>query len=438
MKKLYFLIFIFSLNLVSQEDNEEISIDELRNNEINALLELVKTNKSIYVNEDNKRLQSFLEKINERTALLNDAKIKLENENIRNTKLEAEFEKNEKALAELEEKLQIKIGVLGELFGVTRQYAGELAAASENSVVFYEFPNRLERLKEVSKIQVHKLSELEDLWLAYLDEIVAGSQIKTVNTQITDPDGDTVDGSIIRYGLFSASYKNKFVTPSSSLNSFKLLAKQPESNITRTLRQHSRANDYAKVSIDPTRGFLLSLYLDKPGWFQRIAQGKLIGFIIILIGVAGTAFSIFKIYKLRGYTYEVMNDDSKVLSDLNSSLNTNVSRESKENLVDEIIINYTGTIEFGTNWIKFFAAVAPLLGLLGTVIGMIETFQAITLFGTGDPKQMAGGISQALVTTMLGLIVAAPLLGMYTYISEKTSSIVQVLDEKASYLLSKS
>ena len=438
MKKLYLLIFIFSLNLVSQEDNEEISIDELRNNEINALLELVKTNKSIYVNEDNKRLQSFLEKISERTALLNDAKRKLENENIRNTKLEAEFEKNEKALAELEEKLQIKIGVLGELFGVTRQYAGELAAASENSVVFYEFPNRLERLKEVSKIQVHKLSELEDLWLAYLDEIVAGSQIKTVNTQITDPDGDTVDGSIIRYGLFSASYKNKFVTPSSSLNSFKLLAKQPESSITRTLRRHSRANDYEKVSIDPTRGFLLSLYLDKPGWFQRIAQGKLIGFIIILIGVAGTAFSIFKIYKLRGYTYEVMNDDSKVLSDLNSSLNTNVSRESKENLVDEIIINYTGTIEFGTNWIKFFAAVAPLLGLLGTVIGMIETFQAITLFGTGDPKQMAGGISQALVTTMLGLIVAAPLLGMYTYISEKTSSIVQVLDEKASYLLSKS
>ena len=438
MKKLCLLIFIFSLNLVSQEDNEEISIDELRNNEINALLELVKTNKSIYVNEDNKRLQSFLEKISERTALLNDAKRKLENENIRNTKLEAEFEKNEKALAELEEKLQIKIGVLGELFGVTRQYAGELAAASENSVVFYEFPNRLERLKEVSKIQVHKLSELEDLWLAYLDEIVAGSQIKTVNTQITDPDGDTVNGSIIRYGLFSASYKNKFVTPSSSLNSFKLLAKQPESSITRTLRRHSRANDYEKVSIDPTRGFLLSLYLDKPGWFQRIAQGKLIGFIIILIGVAGTAFSIFKIYKLRGYTYEVMNDDSKVLSDLNSSLNTNVSRESKENLVDEIIINYTGTIEFGTNWIKFFAAVAPLLGLLGTVIGMIETFQAITLFGTGDPKQMAGGISQALVTTMLGLIVAAPLLGMYTYISEKTSSIVQVLDEKASYLLSKS
>ena len=132
-----------------------------------------------------------------------------------------------------------------------------------------------------------------------------------------------------------------------------------------------------------------------------------------------------------------MNDVSGVISKMTESVASNSSRESKENIIDEMIINYTGTIEWGSNWIKFFAAVAPLLGLLGTVIGMIETFQAITLFGTGDPKQMAGGISQALVTTMLGLIVAAPLLGMYTYISEKTSSILQIVEEKASYLLSK-
>ena len=113
------------------------------------------------------------------------------------------------------------------------------------------------------------------------------------------------------------------------------------------------------------------------------------------------------------------------------------SNESKENSIDELIVNYSAQVEWGNNWIKFFAAVAPLLGLLGTVIGMIETFQAITLFGTGDPKQMAGGISQALVTTMLGLIVAAPLLGLYTYLSEKSSTILQYLEERASYLLSK-
>ena len=437
MKKIYTLLFILSLNVISQ-DNEEVPIEELRNNEINALLELVKTNKSIYVNEDNKRLQSFLDKIEERTALLNDAKTKLENEKARNKKLEKQFEDNEKTLTDLEEKLQIKIGVLGELFGVTRQFAGELAASSENSVVFYEFPNRLEALKEISKIKVHNLEELEQLWIAYFDEIVAGGEIKKIDTIITDPDGESFDGQVIRYGLFSASYNNKFVTPASSLNSFKLLAKQPESNITRSLKKHARADDYKQVAIDPTRGFLLSLYLDKPGWFQRIAQGKLIGFIIILIGLIGTAFSLFKIYKLREYSEEVNDDSSGVISEMTKSLKSGDSRDSKENIIDEIIINYTGTLEWGSNWIKFFAAVAPLLGLLGTVIGMIETFQAITLFGTGDPKQMAGGISQALVTTMLGLIVAAPLLGMYTYISEKTTSILQIIEEKASYLLSKS
>ena len=437
MKKLLIFSVIINLNLTAQE-TEEIPIDELRNNEINDLLEIVKKNRSIYVNEDNRRLQLFLDKIEERTRLLNDAKRKLANENARNKRLEAEFENNEKALADLEEKLQIKIGVLGELFGVARQFAGELAAASENSVVFYEFPQRSERLKEVSKIQVHNLEELEDLWLAYFDEIVAGSEIKNINATVTDPDGESFDASITRYGLFSASYDNKFVTPASSLNSFKLLAKQPESSITRTLRKHSRSDEYTKVAIDPTRGFLLSLYLDKPGWFQRIAQGKLIGFIIISIGLIGTAFSVYKIYRLRDYVAEVENDSSGVIAEMSKSVESSSSRESKENVIDEIIINYTGTIEWGSNWIKFFAAVAPLLGLLGTVIGMIETFQAITLFGTGDPKQMAGGISQALVTTMLGLIVAAPLLGMYTYISEKTSSVVQILEEKASYILSKS
>ena len=436
MKILKLLTLLISVNLYSQ-DVAEPTIEELRNNEINILLELVKTNKSIYVNEDNIRLNSFLERVAERTALLNDAKKKLADENARNKRLEADFEKYEKVLTELEESLQIKIGVLGEMFGVTRQYAGELAAASNNSVIFYEFPERLETLKAVSKIKVHSLVELEDLWIAYFDEIVAGSEIKTFNAQITNPDGESFEGPVTRYGLFSASHDGKFVTPVSSLNSFQLLAKQPESKITRSLKKHLKADEYSKVSIDPTRGFLLSLYLDKPGWIQRIAQGKSIGFIIILIGIIGAAFSAFKIYKLREYTKEVMNQSEGVVNEMTNSVESNSSRESKENLIDEIIINYSGKIEWGNNWVKFFAAVAPLLGLLGTVIGMIETFQAITLFGTGDPKQMAGGISQALITTMLGLIVAAPLLGMYTYISEKTSSIVQILEEKASYILSK-
>ncbi|MDG1247824.1 MAG: MotA/TolQ/ExbB proton channel family protein [SAR86 cluster bacterium] len=431
------LAFLISFNL-SAQDVVELTDDELRTIEINELLELVKTNKSIFLNEDNKRLNSFITKVSERKALLDDAKTKLANEIERNISLEASFEQNEKTLAELEEKLEIKVGVLGELFGVTRQYAGELLAASENSVVFYEFPNRPAILKDIGQEKVHNLDQLENLWISYFDEIVAGSEIKNFEATITSPNGENIVGEVTRYGLFSASYDGKFVKPVSSLDSFQLLAKQPENTFTKTLSKHKRADDYTNVAIDPTRGFLLSLYLDKANWFERIAQGKSIGFVIIFIGFIGLVFSIFKIIRLREYSNEVLNNKSdNIPSQMESLIKDGTSRESKENIIDEFIINYSGKIEWGNNWVKFFAAVAPLLGLLGTVIGMIETFQAITLFGTGDPKQMAGGISQALVTTMLGLIVAAPLLGMYTYLSEKTESIVQVLEEKASYILSK-
>jgi biopolymer transport protein ExbB len=431
------LAFLISFNL-SAQDVVELTDDEIRNIEINELLELVKTNKSIFLNEDNKRLNSFITKVSDRQALLDDAKTKLANEIDRNINLEASFEQNEKTLAELEEKLEIKVGVLGELFGVTRQYAGELLAASENSVVFYEFPNRPEVLKDIGQEKVHNLDQLENLWISYFDEIVAGSEIKNFEATITSPNGENIVGEVTRYGLFSASYDGKFVKPVSSLDSFQLLAKQPENTFTKTLSKHKRADEYTNLAIDPTRGFLLSLYLDKANWFERIAQGKSIGFVIIFIGFIGLVFSIFKIIRLREYSNEVLNNKSdNIPSQMESLIKDGTSRESKENIIDEFIINYSGKIEWGNNWVKFFAAVAPLLGLLGTVIGMIETFQAITLFGTGDPKQMAGGISQALVTTMLGLIVAAPLLGMYTYLSEKTESIVQVLEEKASYILSK-
>ena len=95
----------------------------------------------------------------------------------------------------------------------------------------------------------------------------------------------------------------------------------------------------------------------------------------------------------------------------------------------EAILSSTGPLyERSISSIKLLAAVAPLLGLLGTVIGMIGTFQAITLFGTGDPKLMAGGISQALVTTMLGLIAAVPLLFMHNQLDTRSREIIQIIE----------
>jgi len=429
---------MLSLITIGQDEvPEEIPIEEQRNNKIKVLLDVVKENKSIYVQKDRVRVKTFIELVDEREAMLAKAKKDLANEKIRNKNLETKFEANEKRLAELEESLQIKIGVLGELFGVTRQFAGELLASTEKAVTFSEFPQRPEVLRDIGGTQVHNLEQLQNLWISYLDEIVSSGEVKTINANIIDKNGESNVGEIVRYGHFTTSYDNKFVTPMPELNGFELLQRQPERGVLKNLKKHQRSDDFAITSIDPTRGFLLSLYIDKPGWLDRIAQGKSIGFIIILIGISGFLFSVYKIYTLREQEKVIVSDNASVILEMEDIVRDVTNYESKENTLDEFIINYTGKLEWGANWVKFFAAVAPLLGLLGTVIGMIETFQAITLFGTGDPKQMAGGISQALVTTMLGLIVAAPLLGLYTYISQKVSNLSQVLEEKASYLLAK-
>jgi len=431
----FLLLPLFTIG--QDEVPEEISIEDQRNSKIQALLDVVKENKSIYVQKDKIRVKSFIDLVDEREEMLAKAKKDLANEKIRNKNLETRFEANEKRLAELEESLQIKIGVLGELFGVTRQFAGELLASTEKAVTFSEFPQRPEILRDIGGTQVHNLEQLQNLWISYLDEIVSSGEVKTINANIIDKNGESNEGEIVRYGHFTTSYNNKFVTPIPELNGFELLQRQPERSVLKNLKKHQRSDDFAITSIDPTRGFLLSLYLDKPSWLDRIAQGKSIGFIIIFIGISGFIFSIYKIYKLREQEKVIVTNNASVIQEMENIVKGVTNYESRENTLDEFIINYTGKLEWGANWIKFFAAVAPLLGLLGTVIGMIETFQAITLFGTGDPKQMAGGISQALVTTMLGLIVAAPLLGLYTYISQKVSNLSQVLEEKASYLLAK-
>ena len=438
-KKLFLAYSLIAFSNLNAQEPLEIPIEEQRDNKIKALSEIVKINKDIYVSEDRVRLNKFINLVEEREKLLQSAKLQLKNEKARNKKLEDTFKENEIALSKLEEALKIKIGVLGELFGVTRQFAGELKASTESEVTFSEFPNRVAILNKIGSIKVHNKENFEDLWTAYLDQIASGTEIKQINASITMPNGDNKQGDIVRYGLFTATHDGEYLKAEPELESFKLLENQPEGSILRSLRKHQSNEEYTSVAIDPTRGFLLSLYMDKPSWLERIAQGKSIGFIIILIGIIGVAFSIYKLILLRQYSLDAKDDQS--LKSLNHSMieiisNSN-NKDARENALDELIINFSSRVEWGNNWIKFFAAVAPLLGLLGTVIGMIETFQAITLFGTGDPKQMAGGISQALVTTMLGLIVAAPLLGLYTYLSEKSNEIILIIEEKASYLLSK-
>ena len=429
----YFLIITMSLvsfNSFSQENNTEIDPNIERSEKIQDLINRIEDNRKQLNSIDNQRLNKFINQVGERKALLAKAKKLLADEESRNTQLEKTFEDNENRLSELETELQLKLGVLGELFGVARQMAGELQGDTESAYNFTEFPDRSEKLKYIGQKKVHNLDDLETLWILHLNEIASSGQIKEIEANIINRKGDLESAKLVRYGPFNIINSNEFLKTDIPNNAFKALAKQPERSITKQFRSHYKSSGYSVAPIDPTRGFLLSLYLDKPSTLERIAQGKLIGFVIVTIGVLGLIFGAYRYYSLFVYANSLKSKtDDDVFSKISKLSEKHSNIEIFERECDEILLKVNGNLNWGVNWIKFLAAVAPLLGLLGTVIGMIETFQAITVFGTGDPKQMAGGISQALVTTMLGLIFAAPLLAMYTSLSEKVSDILQEIEE---------
>ena len=432
MKKFYLLISILfiSLYIPAQEEAEEVDPNIERVEKIQDLINRVERNRAELSSMDNVRVNEFIKKVSDRRFLLSKAKQQLADEETRNKNLEDLFESNEIKLSELETELNIKLGVLGELFGVARQMAGELQADSELAYNFTENPNRADTLNEIGQIKVHNLKNLEDLWILHLNEISSSGEIKEITSNVVNSDGDIEETNLVRYGPFNMVKNRSFVKTDVANNAFTVLQKQPDRSLRKKFRSHYKSDGYSVAPIDPTRGFLLSLYLDKPSTIERIAQGKLIGFIIVLIGIVGLIFAAYRYYTLYAYSKTIRSKDGNdIFNKIDTISNNSKDVESFERECDEVLLTVNGNLSWGVNWIKFLAAVAPLLGLLGTVIGMIETFQAITVFGTGDPKQMAGGISQALVTTMLGLIFAAPLLAMYTLLSEKVSEILQEIEE---------
>ena len=443
MKKFIYILFILSLNfnLFSQETNpenteeapsklEQLIIDIESEIDIEKRFDFSRSNSK-------ERQLADLKKIHKK--LTND----LKNAEDLSVRLIDEFDKNEKTLSELEEKLTLKLGNLGEMFGVVKQVSGQTRGEFKNSITNIDNPDRdlfLKNLAESKKLP--DLKDISGLWVELVKEIRNAESIKTFNTNVLSADGDNSELEVLRIGTFSITHNGMFLKHLIDTNQIEFLPSQPSGVNKRKLKRlQNNATGMYEVDIDPTRGAILEKLIQKKTFFQRIADGGLVGYIIILLGLGGVALASERIYTLRNTLSSIQEQESSsdiidgnLLGLLLKTAKENVSEslDSLELILDEKIQSITPEIEIRVKAIKLIATVAPLLGLLGTVIGMIETFQAITLFGTGDPKLMAGGISQALVTTMLGLIVAAPLLFMHSYAENYSKTIISFLEEKAS------
>ena len=413
---------------------------------LGALLKRVKAGWNGEREENRLRVQEFAKKNANRQRLLNDAKNTRAALERRSEMLETQFEGYEIALTQLEDTLTERLGALGELFGVVRQVAGDTRSQVEGSLVSAQIPGRDEFLAELGKNKsLPSIESLEKLWFLLHQEMTELGNVVRFSATVIDNDGAQNQRDVIRVGAFNAISEGVYLIYEEG--KLQELPKQPAGTYLDTVGPfESATGDFATFALDPSRGSILKVLILTPGFVERIKLGGTVGYTIIVLGLAAGLLAIVRwvVVSQTGRKVSVQKKSDEV-SDGNPlgrilgiyEANRTADVETLELKLDEAIMRESASLEKMLWAIKVVSVVAPLMGLLGTVTGMIRTFQAITLFGTGDPKMMASGISEALVTTMLGLYVAIPLVLLHALVSNTSKGVVEVLEEQAAGLIAR-
>ena len=412
-------------------------------NQLDDLLKQVKADRVSEAKLDKKREAEFLAARADKQALLTKAKKELARQNARNDRLTKEYAANEITLAQKSVELDTAQGTLGQMFGVSRGAAADAYGSITTSLVSAEFPGRGAVLSKIANSKkIPSLENLEELWFALQTEMTESGKISQFTADVNQLDGSTTSETITRIGTFNLVSDSGYLNYNDSLGLVQPLAKQPASHITSAAKEFfNTTSGYAPVYIDPSRGGILALETRKKTVMEFYHQGKEVGYVITALLIIGFLIALERMIVLSSMQSK-MNAQQKNLSNPNANNplgrllkvyqeNKDVDAETLELKLDEAILRESPVVDRGINLIKMFAAMAPLLGLLGTVVGMIMTFQTITLFGTGDPKIMAGNISLALVTTALGLIAALPLILVHSVVSSKAKAVLHKLDEQS-------
>jgi len=450
MKKILMTVCASALILSSigwaAEEEEEIEAKSIA-----ELLQLVREGKIANRRTNERREREFLADKSQQQKAVRGALAAQRREEARSERLEAEFEKNEQDIAAKQEILQKRLGSLRELFGVLQQVSGDTQGVVEGSIVSAEYPGRGEWLGEFAQSmgrssKLASIEEIEQLWAELQHEMTESGKVTRFTTEVTKLDGSKAQQEVVRVGDYNLISNGEYVAYDLSTGLITELPKQPAGRFVSSVSDlESATSGFVPFALDPTRGQLLQLQIEVPTIEERIRQGGTPGYVIITLGIIALLLSIERFYTLTIVGRQV---DSQIASPDESDTSNPLGRILKvyhdnpdidaENLVlklDEAILKEEPAINARIAFIKIISMVAPLLGLLGTVIGMIVTFQAITLFGTGDPKTMAGGISQALITTVLGLVVAIPTVLLHSIVNARATSIKHVLTEQSAGLI---
>lgn len=398
------------------------------------------------------REAQFLSDRNNQRNLLAQAKAELRREEKRSDDLKSEYDRLERTLAELTTVLQERMGNLGELFGIVRQSSGDIQAALNDSMVSAQFQGRDVFLSELAQRKaLPNVQELRTVWSRMVTEIAESGKVVKFKAIVERANGAKEEVEIVRVGVFNAVSNGSFLDWNSARSTAHLieLARQPTSRFQSMASdlQAAPRGEMVAMAIDFTRGQILRAVVQSKTPIERVKEdGGPVGAVIIGVGIFGLLLCLWKalvLYttggrmnkQLKSTDADKGNPLGRVMAIYSDNTETDV--ETLELKLDEAILRESAPLETGLSFIKVLYVVAPLLGLLGTVVGMIATFQMITLFGTGDPRMMAGGISTALVTTVLGLVVAIPLTIFHAFLQGKSKALIQILEEQAAGIIAR-
>ena len=392
---------------------------------------------------DQERLQSFLEDQDGLEAALEEARAAHEAAEDEQAALEAQQdEQSEQAQAlaqRQEEQGEALTSLLADLARHSEEIRNELGGDSWLTLEADALPPRL------NDVDVLERSQIEAVVDSLATLTVNTGRAERLELPVADASGDIESHSVVRLGDFAAFTESALLRKGQDEESSLAEVPRTPTAVSDLLAAYHQGES-REFAIDPTQGSVLEALAQQPTLWERFQQGGYVGYVVVVLGGIGLLVALAQYIYLLTVSARVRrqrqnldqpskdNPLGRVLERF-KEMDKHQTPEALEARLDEAVLAELPKIERGQPIVKLLAAIAPLLGLLGTVTGMIVTFQAITVFGTGDPQLMAGGISQALVTTVLGLVTAVPLLFAQTALSSRSRFITQVIEGEASATL---
>lgn len=436
------ILLYFSAPSSAQEQEKPLSVD--------ALLEQVKLGNRQDQTINKERINAFSQNRDQQQSMLREIRSERAKAEALSLKNEQEFEENEQQITLSQQRLNERLGSLKELFGVLQLVSNDTQGQFDNSLIQLHYPDRTKSLNAFSEKmgQVNELpsvEEIEALWFELQREMTESGKIVQSKQTVLLQNGQEIETDLIRIGTFNLISDQKYFQRIAETGRIVEFPRQPSARyMVGAEKIGASSEEIIPFTIDPIRGQLISLMGATPNLVERVQQGGVIGYVIVALGAVVIMLAIGRfIYLLlidRRIRKQLVHLDQPSNNPLGRIIqvyqaNKRESLEQLEIKLGEAVLREIPSINRGLSFLKISAAVAPLLGLLGTVTGMIITFQAITLFGAGDPKLMAGGISQALVTTVLGLVVAIPTLLLHNLVNSKATKISQIIEQEAVALI---